>query len=245
MEQEIITLLREYGLKEGEIKVYIFLVENKELTAYNIAKETKIHRSTCYDILDRLLYKGFISKIEKKEKSYYSANDLSKVISSLKDKETILLSLIPKLQTLENKQESKIRVLDGIEGQKQFNYNLFSLAKNKKIDYCYIIGNTYSTSLTGNLFIERLIKETKKFRGIEYKGIWDFRFKNDKIVRLYNKLGKNKFLELPSKVGMIIFGDYVAFLYALDKPYAIEIKNKLISEEIKTYFLHLWKIAKD
>lgn len=246
METEILTLLKEYGLEEKETNIYLFLVTNKELTAYKIAKETKIHRSTCYDILERLIVKGFISKIEKGKKTYYSANNLSKVISSLKDKETILTTLIPKLQDIEQNQETKIRILEGIEGQKQFNYNLFNLVINKRIGFCYIIGATYASSLSSNIFIERLARDFRKRKmKTDYKGIFDSRFKSEKLVKMYNLLGKNKFLDnLPSKVGTIIFGDYVAFLYTIDKPYVIEIKNRILVDEMKVYFEYLWKIAK-
>lgn len=58
-------------------------------------------------------------------------------------------------------------------------------------------------------------------------------------------LGENRFLKnLPSKVGTIIFDNFVAFLYTTDKPYVVEIKNKIIAEELKIYFENLWNIAK-
>ena len=203
MENELKTLLKEYGLDDSEIKVFLYLVCNKELTAYSIAKENKIHRSTCYDVLERLIAKGFVSKVDKKNKSYYSANDISRVISQIKDKETILLSIIPKIQNLEQNKEVKVRILEDAEGQKQFNYNLFSLAKNQKISFCYMIGNTYASTLSSNIFIERLIKElngSKFNEKIEYKGIWEEKYRGDKIIVQYNQLGENRFLKiLPSK----------------------------------------------
>ena len=74
MEAELSKLLKEYGLNDKEIKIYIYLVGNNQLTAYRIAKETKIHRSTCYDILEKLIQKSFVSKTEEKTKAFYSAN---------------------------------------------------------------------------------------------------------------------------------------------------------------------------
>ncbi len=248
MENELKMLLKEYGLDDNEIKVFLYLVCNKELTAYTIAKETKIHRSTCYDILERLIAKGFVSKVDKKSASYYSVNDISRVISQLKDKETILLSLASKIQNLEQNKEVKVRILEDAAGQKQFNYNLFNLAKNQKISFCYIIGNTYASTLSSNIFIERLIKELKgsKFNEkIEYRGIWEEKYKEDKIIAQYNRLGENRFLKvLPSKVGAIICDNFIAFLYTTDKPYVVEIKNSLIAEEMKAYFENLWASSK-
>ena len=114
--------------------------------------------------------------------------------------------------------------------------------------FCYIIGNTYASNLSSNLFIERLMKELKKTQQknkFTYKGIWNERFKEDKIIVQYNKFGENRFLKnIPSRVGTIITNNFIAFLYTHDKPYVVEIKNRLISEEIKVYFDNLWNIAK-
>ena len=71
MNINVALLLKEYGLEDNEIKVYLYLVGKRELTAYNIAKETKIHRSTCYDILDRLISKGFVTQSGEKNKRFY------------------------------------------------------------------------------------------------------------------------------------------------------------------------------
>lgn len=248
MEANITLLLKEYGLDDNEIKVYLQLVGNKELTAYKVAKETRIHRSTCYDVLERLVSKGFVTKLEKGGTQHYSANEMSRLISNLKDKESILLSLIPDLQQLEQKQKTKVKLLEDAGGQKQFNFNLFTLAKNKQINFVYIIGNTAASTLGSNIFINRLINEferNKLKKHILYKGIWSFKSKGDKLVKVYNKLGENRFLEnLPSKVGTIIYGEYVAFLYTEDKSYAIEIKNGLLAQEFKTYFEHMWKLTR-
>lgn len=247
MEDKIRILLLEYGLDINEINVFSYLVANKELTAYKIAKNLHIHRSTCYDILERLLQKGFISKVNREKTAYFSANNLSRVLSSLKDKENILSSLMPELQKLEQANEHKISLLEGAEGQKQFNFKIFSLAKEHKLSFCYIIGNTHAFTLSSNLFIERLIHEFKTgklHKNIAYKGIWDKSFEHDPLLKQYDLLGENKILSnIPSKVGTIIFDGYVAFLYTTDKPYCIELQNVLLSDELKSYFDHLWTTA--
>lgn len=246
MEDNLKILLKEYGLDDNETKVFLFLVGNKELTAYAIAKEIKIHRSTCYDVLERLISKGFVSQIEKNGNKCHSANEISKVISQIKDKEALLLSLMPELQKLEKIQETKIKFLEGTEGQKQFNFNLFHLIKQAKVSYVYVLSNGRAAHTTSNIFLERLLKEAKKQklgRAIDYKGIWDTKFKADSIVNLYN-FGENRFLkDLPTKATTVIFEDHIAYLFTTDKPQVIEIRNSLVAKEMKSYFLHLWDIA--
>ena len=135
MEQEIVTLLKEYGLKDEEARIYLFLVQNLGLTAYRLAKELKIHRSTCYDLLERLIEKGFVSKTEKKGKMIFYANNLNEVISILKEKEETLVSLIPKIKEIEREEDSKIRLLDSVSSQKEFNIKLLELDKKGKISF--------------------------------------------------------------------------------------------------------------
>ena len=246
MESEIYKLLKEYGLDENEIKVYVYLVGSKELTAYKIAKDLKINRSTCYDILERLIVKGFISKRKIEDTFYYSANEISSIISKLKSKEILLNSLMPELEKMQNIPNMNIRELENVEGRKQFNFNLFRLFDSKTTDSIDIIGNTASPTEGLSIFVERLLKEGLKKKIIfNYRAIWDTRFKNHEIVKKFKKAGKNRFLDnLPSKVGTFIYGDYVTFLFTIDKPYTIEIKNKLIAKEFKSYFNHLWKLTK-
>ncbi len=249
MESKLSNLLEEYGLDKKEIKVYLYLVGNIELTAYNIAKKTGIHRSTTYDVLDRLISKGFVNKIEKNGKILYSSLEISKVISRLKDKEEILTSLIPEFEKLRKETASKVRILESESGQKQFNFKLFNLIKDGKVKDIFIIGLGPSQHISSQLFLEGLIKETKKKKlnkKINYKGIWDEKFRNHKMVELFSGIGEDRFLKnIPTKVTTLIFGEYVAYLFTLnDKPQVIEIQNELISEENKSYFSYLWKIAR-
>ena len=133
MEAELSILLKEYGLTDKEIKIYLYLVGNNQLTAYKIAKETHIHRSTCYDILERLINKGFVSKIERQRKGFYSANEASKILTTIKNKEAILNNIMPKLQTLENKQKTNVKFVENPQAQHEFDVKLLSLLKQSKI----------------------------------------------------------------------------------------------------------------
>ena len=225
MEEKITTLMLEYGLSRAEINVFSCLVANKELTAYRIAKYLHINRSTCYDVLERLIQKGFASKIISGGSAYFSANSLNRVVSSLKDKENIINALIPELQKLERTNENRISIFEGAEGQKQLSFKLFSLAKGRKISFCYIIGNTHAATVGSNLFIEKLIHESRAgslHKAVEYKGLWGKRFANDPLLKQYDLLGENRTLStIPSKVTTVIFYGCLAFLYTAEKSYCI------------------------
>lgn len=250
MESKITTLLEEYGLDKKEIRIYLALVEKGELNAYSLAKITGIHRSTTYDILERLLSKGFITKTEKEGKTFYSILEVNQTLAKLKEKESILLSLAPELENIREEGVSKVRALESKESQKQFNFNLFNLISRGKIKQLYILSGGPSEKskddITSKIFMENLIKELKKKSKIDYKGIWNEKFKGTQLLNLFSGLGEDRFLkDLPTLATTVIFGEYVAYLFTINgTPQVIEIQNKLIAEETKAYFSHLWRIAK-
>ncbi len=259
MEDKITKLLEEYGLDKKEVKIYLLLVEKRELNAYSLAKIAGIHRSTTYAVLERLISKGFINRIQKDKKTFYSALEIIQTITQIKEKESILLSLIPEFEKVREEGISKVRVLESKESQKQFNFNLFNQINKGNIKELYIIsagpsevinpGKKHSENLGSEIFLESLLKEIKKKKShkkIEYKGIWNENFKRSKILKLFSGLGENKFLkELPTLATTVIFGEYLVYLFTMDGiPQVIEIQNKLIAEENKVYFSYLWKQAK-
>lgn len=258
MESKIKTILQEYGLDDKEIKIYITLVEKGELNAYALAKITSIHRSTTYAIVERLLVKGFISEIQKDGKTFYSAIEISEIISKIKEKESLLLSLMPEFEKIKEEGISRVRVFESKESQKQFSFNLFNQVSRGNIKEFYILSGGPSKEVnpqkkdeedfTSKLFMERLLKELKNqkpSKKIEYKGIWNEKFKGSNLLKLFSGLGEDRFLkEIPTLATLVIFGEYLAYLFTINGiPQVIEIQNKLIAEENKAYFLYMWKIA--
>ena len=255
MEAKITMLLEEYGLDKKEIKVYICLVEKGELNAYTLAKITGIHRSTVYAILERLLLKGFISKIDKDNKTFYSALDINQTITKIKEKEALLLALTNEIEKISEEGISKVRVLESRESQKQFDYNLFNQITQGGIKEVCIMGGgpsgfldpeqRSSEDFSSRLFLESLLKELKRKKtnkDVRIKVIWDEKFKESKLLKLFSELGENKFLkDLPTLTTTVIFGEYLAYLFTMNNtPQVIEIQNKLIAKENRAYFYYLW-----
>lgn len=248
MNNDIYSLLKEFGLKDNEVQIYQTVVSKKELNAYYISKITGIHRSTTYDILDKLIHKGFISKIQKNKKYFFSANPISEIISKIKTKELILLKLIPEIEKIHEKNISNVRVLDNKYSQKQFIFNLFNQLIDGETKELYIIsgGPTNGTNKAGiDILLESLTKTLKHKRNIEYKGIWNSSFKNTKLLNIFDSMGKNRYLQnLPTLATTVIYGEYIAFMFTInEKPQVIEIQNNLIATEQKIYFNYLWEIA--
>jgi sugar-specific transcriptional regulator TrmB len=248
MSEIISSLLQEYGLDNNETNIYLHLVRSKELTAYQIAKEIHIHRSNCYNILDRLVEKGFVAMLTIDNNKKYSANELTNVIGKIKNKESILLSIIPEIEKIQSAEDTRIKFAHTKNSFAQFNTNIYNMAKKGDLSFVYMISNSPDlTTKSSRILGERLLndlKKTKLLKSIDGRAIWDVRFRKDSFMQLFSKLGKNKFLKkLPNKATTFIYDGCVNFVFLDENDSFIEIKNNMIAQEMKVYFEYLWEIA--
>ena len=61
--EDRLEILEEIGLSKNEAKIYLTLLDLGSATASKIADTSKMHRTTVYDALDRLVQKGIVSHI--------------------------------------------------------------------------------------------------------------------------------------------------------------------------------------
>ena len=114
------TVMEELGLSAGEIKVYLALLKMGESPVSELKKETKMHRTTIYDFIEKLLNKSLVSSVVKGGTNYYKATHPSKIMDFLKEKEDKLKQVMPELIKLSeyHKEEIKVEVYRGKEGFK-------------------------------------------------------------------------------------------------------------------------------
>ncbi|MBI2631761.1 winged helix-turn-helix transcriptional regulator, partial [Candidatus Pacearchaeota archaeon] len=65
--------LKEVGLTDNEIKIYLALLRQSPLNPSQLAEKTGLHRSYIYDTLERLLEKGIINNVIFEGKKNYQA----------------------------------------------------------------------------------------------------------------------------------------------------------------------------
>jgi len=61
MSNKINQALENLGFNEREIKIYLNLISEQNLTVLQISKRTNIDRTTIYDLLEKLMNKGIVS----------------------------------------------------------------------------------------------------------------------------------------------------------------------------------------
>src|SRR3989338_8104368 len=101
--------LRNIGLTENEIKIYLDLLKSGASTAYDIGKRTGIYRVHVYDKLEQLMNKGLATHVYMGAKKFFQATPPSKIKQYLEDRkkeleiqEEEINSILPELERISN-----------------------------------------------------------------------------------------------------------------------------------------------
>ncbi len=84
IDNENYKFLLEIGFTLNEAKVYLTLLQNRYLNGYEISKLSNVSRSLVYNVINRLVDKGFVLKSEG-QINYYCALPYDKVIEKIRN----------------------------------------------------------------------------------------------------------------------------------------------------------------
>lgn len=247
--------LEKIGLTKGEIKVYHALLELGETTKTKLAKESGVAPSNIYDITNRLLEKGIISKVEKNGVAHFSAVDpthlmhfIEKKEQELEEEKKVVTNILPTLQQIfsEHKTPMKVEVFEGWRG--------LNTVFEELVDECdkgeknYIFGaSTGESDKQSDLFFLKWSKIRAK-KGIKTQIIFTQEMKKRKEridFFLESKKYDVKFLAHGSPAETMLYKDKTCIIILAKKPLVIRITGKEVMESYKGYFDVLWKQAKE
>jgi sugar-specific transcriptional regulator TrmB len=237
-------MLEEFGLTSTEEKVYLALLGLGLSAAADIIKKTQLHRTTVYDILDRLIEKGLVSYVIQNKVKYYSAASPSKFLDialeekkQAEEKQKSAKDVIDKLKSIkeEAKVESLAQIFIGVKGLKTVMNDIIETGK----DFVeFGVEGKFEDVLP--IYTEQWANQRRKknikARIICTKGSPSPTWKMNEI----------KFLprEYQSPASTLIYGDKVAIFIEEEPVLIILIESRKLAQSYKNYFNLLWKIAK-
>ena len=245
-----IKVLRDLGFTEGEIKVYLALIEFGESTIGPISKKANITSAKTYPILEKLIQKGLITYVIKSGTKYFQVLNPNRILNFLDEKEKNLKEqrkeikeLIPKLE-FQKKQEQYATVYESFNGIKTlYNEILEYLSKNKENFIGFTLGEGYEKQEV-NIFFKNYDRKRKELGiktlligPLEQKEFIDKNYKKDNNIEI-------RYVKQAVPTGVIIWGDNVATLLWHDIPSAFVIHSKQNAEVYKKFFWEFWKISK-
>ncbi|MBT5022069.1 hypothetical protein HOK51_06685 [Candidatus Woesearchaeota archaeon] len=243
-------ILREIGLTEGEIKVYLALLKLGEARKTKLANEAGVSSSKVYEICARLQKKGIVGSIIKEKKKHFQAMEPKRLMDFFNEKtakveqqKKELEKTIPLLENYLQKEDSKAVLYRGLIAIK----NIYKaiLEELKKGEEYYVIGVNYGLNLPGvREFFENYHRQRAK-KGIKVKMLVNQDAKELLVKNIYSK-SKIRFLpEYLMNNMIILFYKNKSFIFFLSKDsIALAIEDKEVSKGFKSYFNAFWKLAK-
>ncbi|MDD5721360.1 MAG: helix-turn-helix domain-containing protein [Candidatus Pacebacteria bacterium] len=122
---QVQVALKNFGLSEKEIAVYLALIELGSSSVRTISQKAKINRGTTYDILKSLINLGIISYYNKESKQYFIAERpetllavIDKKQEELKEVKENIEESLPLFKTIFEKQGGKpvVKLYEGVIG---------------------------------------------------------------------------------------------------------------------------------
>ena len=246
MEQhEIEETLREVGLNDEETKVYLSLLKNSQNVASKVSEETRINRSHTYQLLERLIVKGFVSYAIKENIKYFSAVHPQKIVDIVKEKEQKLQSILPALVgfiSSSSKEKPLVEIFEGKEGIKTI---LNDILKVKEEWLAF--GSSGKGTEVLPFFAEHWEINREKLK-VQLRGIIDLSASG---IQRGKELARRDCTQIcyldetysyPSSTW--IYGDRIALVvWDKEHSFAIRVVSNAIATNYKRHFEQLWKIA--
>ena len=250
----LLKLLEKLDLSFDEIKVYLFLLANKQTSALEISRRAHLSRTKVYRILDTLYDRNLINHTLEDRGLRFGANDYHQVemlvaekeveVKSLKRSLPLMLEELQKLAVLSPHQDSQVFYYTGIQGLKQVTMN--SLHANGKL-YIYEHQQDMSAFLDKN-FSEWVRRELVKEK------IKTYQLTNFKKIKKFTKVKKNvtefwevKYLnpqEVPIEFEVMIYNNiYCMYSFMHNDVFCVEIHNPHLAKMQKQLFEFIWKRA--
>lgn len=240
MDKEI---LRELGLTNNEIEVYLTLLQNGSISVNTIAEKAGLHRQAVYDALDRLLEKGFVNFVLKNNKKFFQSIRPEKIEEYLKEKEQKFKSILPDLIKLTQlpKEDTFVEVYKGK-----------SIVRTVYRDIIKQFQKSRGDVLISGVEEKKFIEEDKIALEQHLKRLQKLRCKE----RILIKEGDTSFVEgsqteyrwIPEEsfnpTPIYVYNDKLTFIIWGNPNYAIIIENKNLADSYRKQFNLLWKISK-
>lgn len=240
--------LKNIGLLNSEIEIYLYLLKEGVSSPPKIAKGTGIARTNCYNILQKLDEKGLITEQKIGQRKAYITSDPQSLLRNLDEKRKILHNIIPDLRAMQKLETNKpvISFYEGWDQVKEIFYKTYETDNG-------LVKGIASTkelfSLDGKFF-ENYRKELHK-RNLMFQDIVTYASSEKSVTEakeimkaMYEtKIIPKEYKDVPFDI--LIWNDYIALIVTSEPIFGTLIKNNIMASAFKMIFDILWKNLKN
>ncbi|MBU3668434.1 MAG: HTH domain-containing protein [Candidatus Taylorbacteria bacterium] len=234
--------LAQYGLTNNEIEVYIFLLSNRDIPAYEIARQTRIPRTTVYNTLEALEAQGIISSWKKNGVKHFSAESPERLSRILKQKQEILSSILPDMLNIYEHESihPSTKIYIGKEGVKHVFENILDIVKRKNIGELFVFSDYHLTEQLPKYFNDWR-KRKNKTGAFTYLIVPPGTPKNEDYTS--NQFRESRMMpdSFPFEGSVDICGSHVAFFsFREGEMYAVTVDSDIVASMLTLFFKYIW-----
>ncbi len=236
-------VLINFGLNDKEAAVYLATLELGPSPASNVAIKAKLKRVTTYDILEKLMDRGFISLQEQNGVKIFSATDPDLLREDFRQKYMDFKSALPDFRRLHGKTtHPRVRYYEGLEAIKKV-YAETLMAQTEILNYADSKSiRDYWPSYDVD-YVEERVRRGIYLRGIAPLDEYGKKVAHDnekwhreiRLVRAGPFAFKNEINIYDDKVAIISFG--------ADKIIGMVIESPEIANTQRAIFMMAWEFA--
>lgn len=240
MEKLSKSILKNLRLTEAEASVYLAALELGEANMQDLARKSRVKRTSIYNFIDQLKERQLIFETRKHKRNVYSAVDPELLLEIENDHVAELRQLLPELNAIHNRQRKKPKVTfyEGKEGILE----VYADTLKEKQPIVAYSDFEHMTKVLGQKFIEEYPKERSR-RSVTFSSIARDTPQAREIARKnYGQLREMKYIssgDLETEIN--IYGNKVALIsFRSSPPFAVLVEDKGIAETLRTAWKELW-----
>jgi len=235
------SLTQSLGLSPQEARVYVAALELGEATMQELARKSKVKRTTIYHFIDELLSRQFLLETRRKKRKVYSAVAPEHLLEIAKTRMWELERSLPVLRAIHNRSTRKPRVTfhEGIEGIKEIYNDMLTTGQP-------IVGWSDYKHMWSALGLEycRYFPLERAKRGIPFQSIVSDSPESRKIAaKDHEVLRQTKFLRsVDLRTEINIYGPKILLASFRSRPaFAVLIEDPDIAETMRITWKELWE----
>lgn len=232
--------LKEYGLSDKEVKVYLALLSSGEASASEIAKKSSVLRETTYKVLESLIQKRLVSVAIKSNIKKFMANNPHSLIDELKKKEAVIEQVMHNLNRKYKSESENIHV-EVYEGKQGLSKQFYSISDNAEKDILGILNTDMAFKLLP--FQPNKAATLRMEKGVRSKMILDKGERLEEIQRRNKKeLRKTISKEWASKIKMALYiheNSISIMSFNEENPNGVTITDENIADSFRVIFREL------
>jgi sugar-specific transcriptional regulator TrmB len=246
-EELILKAFESIGIPKMQTRVYLDLLKNKESSATQVSKRTKMHRANVYDTINKLKERNLVYMSTKDGRQVFAALPTDLILNNEKGRLENLKVAIEFINTTYVSGKSpRVYTLEGLNAIKSI---IFSLLEKESVIWIYglaeseNITNVLNDKLMNSFHLERIKRHIElkllfyKIPHNEIKTLSNLKFTE---ARLLPKTRQPK----TSQITQIVCDGFVYITLWINPIYTIVIENDIIAKEYLDLYNVLWDSSK-